>query len=91
MGAPSRSGELAKSAVATGCSASPMRNFSTMSASVEKSRLTCMGEGWERGRVVEWLGESVLSSTTSASEEKSRLTCMGWGVIQLVCLVGWLF
>ena len=34
-------GELAKSAVASGCSASETRSFSTMSASSPKSRFTC--------------------------------------------------
>ena len=38
---PSKKGELAKSAVATGCSARPTRNFFTMSASEAKSRFTC--------------------------------------------------
>jgi hypothetical protein len=38
---PSAKGELAKRAVATGCSAREMRSFSTMSASVPKSRFTC--------------------------------------------------
>ena len=38
---PSKNGEAAKSAVATGCSASPTRNFCTMSASEAKSRFTC--------------------------------------------------
>ncbi len=38
---PSKNGELAKSAVATGCNASATRNFCTMSASEPKSRFTC--------------------------------------------------
>ena len=38
---PSKKGELAKSAVAKGCSARPTRNFFTMSASEAKSRFTC--------------------------------------------------
>ena len=41
LGLPSRNGELANSAVATGCSARPTRNFFTMSASEAKSRFTC--------------------------------------------------
>jgi hypothetical protein len=44
---------LANSATATGCSASPMRSFSTMSASLSKSRLTCGGAA--RRRLVGWL------------------------------------
>ncbi|OIQ68765.1 hypothetical protein GALL_496400 [mine drainage metagenome] len=40
FGLPSKNGELAKSAVATGCSASAVRNFCTMSASDAKSRFT---------------------------------------------------
>jgi hypothetical protein len=39
-GTPSLKGEFAKSAVATGCSASATRIFFTMSASLSKSRLT---------------------------------------------------
>ncbi len=39
VGLPSMKGELAKSAVTTGCNASPARNFLTMSASLVKSRL----------------------------------------------------
>ncbi len=35
LGLPSVNGELAKSAVASGCSASEVRNFFTMSASLE--------------------------------------------------------
>ena len=38
---PSKKGELANSAVATGCSASATRSFCTMSASDPKSRFTC--------------------------------------------------
>ncbi len=34
-------GELANSAVAIGCRASEVRNFATMSASTQKSRLAC--------------------------------------------------
>ncbi len=41
LGLPSRKGEFAKSAVATGCKASATRNFFTMSASEAKSRFTC--------------------------------------------------
>ena len=41
FGLPSVKGELAKSAVATGWSASPTRNFSTMSRSSLKSKFTC--------------------------------------------------
>ena len=41
FGLPSRNGELANRAVATGCSARPTRSFLTMSASDEKSRFTC--------------------------------------------------
>jgi hypothetical protein len=41
LGLPSMKGELAKSAVATGCSASATRSFLTMSASDAKSRFTC--------------------------------------------------
>ena len=41
LGLPSVNGELANSAVATGCSASETRSFLTMSASEEKSRLVC--------------------------------------------------
>jgi len=41
VGRPSKKGELAKSAVATGCSASATRSFLTMSASEPKSRFTC--------------------------------------------------
>mmetsp|Transcript_13360 Transcript_13360/g.36537 ORF Transcript_13360/g.36537 Transcript_13360/m.36537 type:complete len:220 (-) Transcript_13360:100-759(-) len=41
-GLPSQKGELAKSAVAIGCSASEVRNLRTMSSSDEKSRLTWM-------------------------------------------------
>ena len=41
FGLPSVNGELANSAVATGCSASETRSFFTMSASEEKSRLVC--------------------------------------------------
>ena len=41
LGLPSVNGELAKSAVATGCSASETRSFFTMSASEEKSRFVC--------------------------------------------------
>jgi hypothetical protein len=41
LGLPSRKGELAKSAVATGCNASDTRSFFTMSASDAKSRFTC--------------------------------------------------
>jgi hypothetical protein len=41
FGLPSVNGELANSAVATGCSASDTRSFFTMSASEEKSRLVC--------------------------------------------------
>jgi len=40
-GLPSLNGELAKSAVAIGCSARLTRNFATMSASEAKSRLAC--------------------------------------------------
>ncbi len=38
---PSVKGELAKSAVATGCKASETRSFLTISPSLEKSRLVC--------------------------------------------------
>ena len=41
FGLPSQKGELAKSAVATGCSARATRSFCTMSASEAKSRFTC--------------------------------------------------
>ena len=41
LGLPSVNGELANSAVATGCSARPTRSFFTMSASEEKSWLVC--------------------------------------------------
>ncbi|OIQ72820.1 hypothetical protein GALL_455520 [mine drainage metagenome] len=41
LGLPSVNGELANSAVATGCNASDTRSFLTMSASEEKSRLVC--------------------------------------------------
>ena len=41
FGLPSVNGELANSAVATGCSASDTRSFFTMSASDEKSRFAC--------------------------------------------------
>ena len=41
FGRPSVNGELANSAVATGCRASETRSFFTMSASEEKSRLAC--------------------------------------------------
>ena len=41
LGLLSRNGELANSAVATGCSASATRIFWTMSASDAKSRFTC--------------------------------------------------
>ncbi len=41
FGLPSVNGELANSAVATGCSASDTRSFFTMSASEEKSRFAC--------------------------------------------------
>ena len=41
LGLPSVNGELANSAVATGCSASDTRSFFTMSASEEKSRFAC--------------------------------------------------
>src|SRR5271155_6269915 len=41
FGLPSVNGELANSAVATGCSAIDTRSFLTMSASEEKSRLVC--------------------------------------------------
>src|SRR5664279_1037417 len=41
LGLPSVNGELANSAVATGCSATDTRSFLTMSASDEKSRLVC--------------------------------------------------
>jgi len=41
FGLPSVNGELAKSAVATGCKASVTLSFFTMSASEEKSRLAC--------------------------------------------------
>ena len=41
FGCPALKGELANSAVATGCKASATRSFSTMSASEEKSRLVC--------------------------------------------------
>ena len=41
LGLPSVKGELANSAVATGCSASATRSFLTMSASDEKSRFAC--------------------------------------------------
>ena len=41
LGLPSVNGELANSAVATGCSASVTRIFLTMSASDEKSWLVC--------------------------------------------------
>ena len=41
FGLPSKNGELANSAVATGCSASATRNLRTMSASDPKSRFTC--------------------------------------------------
>ena len=41
FGLPSVNGELAKSAVAIGCSAMPTRSYFTMSASDEKSRFTC--------------------------------------------------
>ena len=41
FGCPSVNGELANSAVATGCSASDTRSFRTMSASSAKSRFTC--------------------------------------------------
>ena len=41
FGLPSVNGELANSAVATGCSASDTRSFLTMSASSTKSRLAC--------------------------------------------------
>ena len=40
-GLPSRKGELANMAVATGCKANDTRNFFTMSASEAKSRFTC--------------------------------------------------
>ena len=41
LGLPSVNGELANSAVATGCSASVTRNFFTMSDSEEKSWFVC--------------------------------------------------
>ncbi len=41
FGLPSAKGELANSAVASGCRASETRSFSTMSASSPKSRFTC--------------------------------------------------
>src|SRR3546814_2211028 len=41
FGMPSVKGELAKSAVATGCNARLTRNFFTMSDSEAKSRFTC--------------------------------------------------
>jgi hypothetical protein len=41
LGRPSVKGELAKSAVASGCSAMPTRSLRTMSASDAKSRFTC--------------------------------------------------
>ena len=41
FGLPSVNGELANSAVPTGCSARLTRSFFTMSASEEKSRLVC--------------------------------------------------
>lgn len=41
MGLPSRKGELANRAVAIGCKATPMRIFSTISASSSKSMLVC--------------------------------------------------
>ena len=41
FGLPSVNGELANSAVATGCSASATRIFRTMSASEEKSWFVC--------------------------------------------------
>ncbi len=41
FGLPSVNGELANSAVATGCNASATRSFFTMSASDEKSRFAC--------------------------------------------------
>jgi|GEM_PF-6741259 len=41
LGRPSVKGELAKSAVARGCSASATRSFFTMSTSLPKSRFTC--------------------------------------------------
>ena len=40
-GRPSKKGELAKSAVATGCNASATRSLATMSDSEAKSRFTC--------------------------------------------------
>ena len=41
LGLPSVNGELANSAVPTGCRASDTRSFFTMSGSEEKSRLAC--------------------------------------------------
>ena len=41
FGLPSVNGELANSAVATGCNATDTKSFLTMSASDEKSRFTC--------------------------------------------------
>ena len=41
LSVPSKNGEFEKSAVATGCSASAVRSFCTMSASDPKSRFTC--------------------------------------------------
>ncbi len=41
FGRPSVKGELANSAVATGCSSRPTRSLRTMSASEAKSRFTC--------------------------------------------------
>ena len=41
LGLPSKNGEFANSAVATGCKASATRSFCTMSASDPKSRFTC--------------------------------------------------
>jgi hypothetical protein len=41
LGLPSLNGEPANSAVAIGCKASEARSLRTMSASDEKSRLTC--------------------------------------------------
>ena len=44
LGLPSTKGELANSAVATGCRASDTRSLRTMSASLAKSRFTCTVE-----------------------------------------------
>lgn len=45
VGAPFLKGELARSAVAMGCSAMPRRTLSTMSASLLKSKFTCANAG----------------------------------------------